>query len=222
VQARSPLPSRRRLARRPRRRIAIVLRRQPVVFWTLSALAALATFTSVSTAMRAATAGADTYGELVPVIVAAVDLDSGQVIAPGETHMVSLPAKLVPPSAVQRDPAGLAVRQRIVAGEAVVSDRLAPVGSFGIAATLEPHERAIAIPLPAHRPPIEVGQRVDVLATTDPGSVIGRSPTSLVAEAAVVLDIADGGITVAVSTNDAMRIAAALTSTVVDVVINPG
>ncbi|MDZ7679089.1 MAG: SAF domain-containing protein [Acidimicrobiales bacterium] len=190
-----------------------------MLFWFLAGLAAVSTFAVVSSALKATTAGADAYGDLVEVVVASSDLGFGHVIDTGDTELASVPASMVPTGAVDAHPVGRTVRHPILAGEAVASERLAPGGSVGVAALLEPGERAVAIPMPAHRSPFEVGQVVDVLATTDPSQARGRSPTSLVADGAVVVAVDDAGITVATSQAGAERLATALSYAVISVAI---
>lgn len=214
-----PLPPRRHLAARPRRRVATALRRQPLVFWFLAILAALSTYVFVDASLEAAAEGADSYGNLVPIAVATVDLQPGHVVASSDVEVVSLPSRLVPHSAVGEAPHGRSVRHPIVAGEAVVSGRLAPDGAVGIAAMLDPDERAVAIPLPQHRVSLQVGQLVDVLATVDPDASRGRAPTSVVAASATVVAVDDGGVTVAASADDTARIATALSYAVVSVAL---
>jgi Flp pilus assembly protein CpaB len=220
VGATRPLPSRRILAARPRRRLATRLRRQPLVFWCLAALAAISTYLVVQSALEATVEGAAVYGDLVEVAVATTNLAPGAVIEPGDVAVLPLPRSLVPQGATSDDLAGRSVRHPIVAGEAVVAQRLAPDGAVGVAAMLGPGERAVAIPLPSHRAPLEVGQLVDVLATVDPDSTRGRSPTSVVAEDAAVVAVDDGGVTVSAPADDAARIATALSYAVVSVAIS--
>jgi pilus assembly protein CpaB len=214
-----PLPSRRILACRPRHRLALALRRQPVVFWALTLAAAASAFLALHGALEAAAEGADTYGSLVPVVVARADLATGHVIGPDDVEVARLPSRLVPAGAVSDQPLGSVVRHPVLAGEAVASARLAPDGAVGIAAMLLDGERAMAIPLPSHRAPLVVGQVVDVLATVDPSRAGPRSATSVVAEQATVIAVDEGGITVAARADDAVRIATALSTAVVSVAV---
>ncbi|WP_195210308.1 SAF domain-containing protein [Actinomarinicola tropica] len=218
----SPLPSRATLARRPRRRLVVALRRQPVVFWALAALAGIATYATVAGALQRATAGAEAYGDLVPVLVAREDLAAGATLDAGQVEVRRLPASLVPTDALASLPEGRSVRSPVLAGEAVAASRLAPDGAIGVAGQLAPTERAVAVPTDHHRPPLAVGQRVDVLATVDPTLATGRGPTTPVATSARVLVVEDAGITVAVGSDDAARLATAMATSVVTVVISPG
>lgn len=217
---RRPLPSRRARARRPRHRLTTALRRQPLVFWVLTLAAAVSTFAVLHGALDTVTEGAETYGDLVPVVVARRPLGTGEVVAPDDVEVARLPARLVPSEALGRPPVGRTVRHPILAGEAVVGARLAPDGAVGVAALLLEGERAVALPLPAHRAPVEVGQVVDVLATVDPLTTGGhRAATSVVAAGATIIAVDENGVTVAAPADDAVRIATALSTAVVTVAL---
>lgn len=200
--------------------MSVALRRQPVVFWCLAGLATLCTFVILQSALETTTEGADAYGDLVETVVARHDLDVGHIVTGTDTEVALLPRAMVPAGTVSGDPTGRTVRHPIVAGEAVAATRLGPDGAVGIAALLQPGERAVAISLPPHQAPIEVGQRVDVLATVDPSQAMGRPPTSVVAEHAVVVAVDEAGITVAAPSADASRIATALSYAVISVAIS--
>lgn len=214
-----PLPPRRVLAGRPRRRLIVALRRQPLLFWAFALVAAASTYLVVNSALTATAEGAAAYGDLVPVAVAARDLAPGSVISPSDIERLSLPRALIPPDAIDLDPQGRAVRHPIVAGEAIVAPRLAPDGAVGIAALLGPDERAVTIPLPPQGAPLQVGQLVDVLATVDPESSRGRNPTSVIASGVQVVAVDEKGVTVATASDDAARVATALSYAVVSVAI---
>lgn len=190
------------------------------MFWCLAGLATLCTFVVLQSALEATTEGAEAYGDLVEVVIATSDLDVGHVVTTADTESSLLPAAMVPADTVSGDPTGRTVRHPIVAGEAVAATRLGPDGAVGIAALLHPGERAVSIPVPPHQVPVEVGQRVDVLATVDPSQAMGRPPTSVVAEHAVVVAVGEAGITVAAPSADASRIATALSYAVISVAIS--
>ena len=217
-----PLPPRERLARRPRRTIAVTLRRQPILFWALTALGAAASYWAVSEALAVADRGAVAYGDLTLVVVAERTLEPGEVVGPDDVRVQEVPESLVPSGALTSVPTGRSVRATVVAGEAVVASRLAPDGAVGVAAALRPGERALAIPVERNRAPLQVGQSVDVLATVDPTLAAGRNPTTAVSEAARVLDVAEDVATIAVPLEDAERVATALATAVVTVAVRPG
>lgn len=215
------LPGRAVLGRRPRRRWRTSLRRQPLAFWALAAAAALLAWWGTHQALDVAAGRAAAHGGLVEVVVAERDVAPGEPVDDA-VRLAAVPATLVPADALSAVPSGSVARERLLAGEAVASSRLAPQGSVGLAAELGPGERAVAVPTDGPHVPIRVGQRVDVLATVDP-SLAGRvDPTSVVASAARVLAVDDDAITVAVDEASAHDLATALATAVVTVVVAPG
>jgi pilus assembly protein CpaB len=216
------LPGRDALGRRPRRRLRVALRRQPIAFWTLAVVAVGATWWAAHTATDQLADGAQAYGTLVEVAVTTRDIAAGERIEPSDVRLAELPRDLVPDAALSRLEPGVTARESLVAGEAIVPSRLAPLGAEGLAASLGPEERAVAIPVDGHRPELLVGQRVDVLASSPPSSATARPDTRAIAEGAEVLDVDEGGITVAVSVDDAHDIATALSAAMITVVVTPG
>src|SRR5690606_3585174 len=102
--------------------------------------------------------------EAVEVAVAAHDLLVGTTIGPDDLVEASLdPA--VAARAVD-EPEGRVVTSVILAGEPVVAGRVAPAGRTGAAALVPPGHRAVAVPVTLAAPPVEVGDRVDVLVTS--------------------------------------------------------
>lgn len=215
------LPGRADLGRRPRRRLRVVLRRQPVAFWAFVVLTAATAWWTTHAATARIEAGADAYGELVDVLVTTRDVPPGAPITVDDHRTVALPADLVPADAVSDLPADTTARDRLVAGEAIAASRLAPQGVVGTAARLSPGERAVAVPLDGHTLDLSEGQVVDVLATGDPTTAAGR-PSRVVAREARVVAVSETGITVAVDEDAALDIATALAATVVTVTLTPG
>jgi Flp pilus assembly protein CpaB len=104
------------------------------------------------------------------------------------------------------------VRQPVAAGEPLVAERLAPHGLMGVAALVPTGQRAVAIPIgPLAAPPLTVGDLVDVLAVVvvaeqQQGPTPDRPSFPLV-EAALVVDVGEQSISVAVPEADAPRLA---------------
>jgi Flp pilus assembly protein CpaB len=91
-------------------------------------------------------------------------------------------------------------------GEVVTAGRVAPAGVGGLAALLPDGARALAVPIGPGTPPLRRGDRVDVLATFE-----GDEPTFAVASGAAVLAVTrDKAVTVAVTADEAPRVAFAL------------
>ena len=200
VPAQSPLAVPGIVARRWARRA----RRSPAAWWSCAAVVAVLAVTRVGA-----------WGESRTVVVASGDLPPGHVVTLADVTVERWPVAVVPAGALADVPVGRTVTTPIVAGEAVVARRVAPDGLDGVAALLPEGHRAVAVPAAidgfgAGVPPLAVGDRVDVLATFDVyvdegGS--GAEPTGVVAAEALVVDVGDGAVTVAVPERDAPQVA---------------
>ncbi len=196
-----PLPALplRRTARRARRSLALR--------WSAVALAAgLAAAQAVRLGADAEAARA-AWGDPVEVVVAARDLDAGDVVQAADVRTERWPSAVVPGGAVDEAPLGRVLSADVVAGEALVGARLAPDGLSGPAALVPDGWRAVAVPssagFGAPVPPLRLGDRVDVLAP------------DLVAAGAVVVAVDDEVVTIAVSADDAPAVAEAMAVAVV-------
>lgn len=191
----------------------------PLLFWgAATAAAVLAGVAGLQLAGKLERA-AGQYGPARVVPVATKALAPGDVIRSGDVTERAVPAGLIPRARVARRWVGHAVIAPVLAGEVVVDDRLAPAGLQGAAALVPPGGRAIAIPAgPGGRPPLRIGDRVDVLATVAYDSAgTDTPPTFVVAAAALVVAVDDAGdlVTVAVPAEDAPRVAHAVTTATV-------
>jgi len=135
-------------------------------------------------------------GSLVEVPVLARRVPAGTTLVAADVRTARLPADAVPDGEPAVAPAGRTARVDLVPGEVVLASRLGP---RGLAALLPPGSRALAVPRAAGTPPLEPGQRVDLLAS-------GR----LVVAAASVLAVDDSGTTVALPEPTAPVVAEAI------------
>jgi len=175
--------------------------RHPAPYWLAAFALAALTATGVGRATDAARAERERWGARVPVAIATVDHEPGDVL---DAEVVLLPAAMVPAGALAEPPAGQRVAAWIAAGEVVLERRLAPAGLSPVAARLPPGTRGVAVPPGIAPLPVEVGDRVDVLGP------------ALLASSALVVAVAEDAVTVAVRDAAARRIAdAVLTGTVV-------
>jgi len=133
---------------------------------------------------------------LVEVTALTRDIAAGTRLGAGDVRRVRLPAGAVPRAALATDPVGATAAVDLVAGEVLLDRRL---GARGLAALLGPGTRALAVPRAAGTPPLERGQRVDLVG----GGVV-------IVEAATVIDVEDSGITVAVPAPVAPTVAEAV------------
>lgn len=202
------------------------LRRSVVLYWTAVVVLAVATVVAISSATADARRLAASHGSprVVPVLTRAVA--AGEVLTDAEVVMRPVPRSFLPDAPVARDPAGTAVLVDMVAGEVVLAARLARDGLRGPAALVPPGSRAVAVPTgPGGRPPLRRGDRVDVLATFPPADVHGEGaaeeqPTFAVAADALVVDVAEDAVTVAVPADDATRVAFAVTTAAVTLALS--
>lgn len=185
-----------------------VLRLPPprlVVTVTLAVVCALVVLRTTGRAEAAV----DRYGRHVTTWVVTAELEPGDVIDPGDVTAERRPASFVSRGAATEDPTGRRVTQVLAVGEVVVDQRLAGGDRRGAAALVPEGWRAVAVPALEAVLPVEVGQRVDVLAAVDPSGTGAVGAT--VAEDGVVVHVSDDGtVTVAVTPSQATRVIAAL------------
>ena len=155
-----------------------------------------------------------------PVVVATADLSAGTVLTDANLRVVGLPPAVVPPGAATGDPAGLVgatVSETVLRGEPVAVARLGPPGLGPTAARLRPGWRAVAMPLGAARPPLQPGDRVELVGVAGgPGS--GAAAT-IVARTAEVLAVDEDALTVAVPAEDVTGVVGAVASGLVAAVL---
>jgi Flp pilus assembly protein CpaB len=186
------------------------LRRRPSAYWLVAGALAVLTALVVLRAVGRAEAGAARLGGLRPVAVARVTLPAGATVGSGDTEVRRLPAAMIPPGAVEAPPEGSLVGATVHGGEVVLEARLAPAGTSALAAALPPGTRGVAVPVDAAALPVEPGDVVDVLATFDPDLAAGADPTVAVAREAVVVDVTDEAVVVAVTPGQTARVAFAV------------
>jgi len=192
-----PAPARHPIVRRPPARLVV------------AALVALACGLVVLRVTERAEAAAARYGAPTAAWVAAVDLAPGDRIGPGDVVREPRPSSFVPAGAAVEDPTGRRVVEAVGTGEGVVARRLADGDRRGVAALVPAGWRALALPTVDAALPVEVGQRVDVLAAAD-ATEAGPVGT-VVAEDGIVVHVADDDtVTVAIDGRDAPDVVAAL------------
>lgn len=210
------------------------LAQRPIVRRVLAAGLALATGLVATSLVRAGDAARRSWGATRPVAVATRDLAPGDTLDAGSFEVRTLPEAVVAPAALADPTPGAVVRQPVVAGEPLVPARLAPEGLTGTAALVPEGYRAVSVPAaPAGLPPVTVGDHVDVLAVMPPDVAVmppepaaapsadGSSPESRsppgdeapafpLVERALVVDVGDEAVAVAVPQADAPHVAFAL------------
>lgn len=179
-----PRPTGRRRRRLPRLR-------HPVPFWVAAVSLTALTVTMVARVADAAATERDRWGVQVRVAVASTDHDAGE---PLRATLELRPAALVPDDALTSVPDAV-TSAWIGEGEIVLASRVVPGGLSPLAARLPPGTRGVAVP-PGMAPlPVSVGDRVDVLGAT------------VLASGALVIDVREQAVTIAVASADAARVA---------------
>ena len=196
---------------RPRIRPGLLLRRQPRLRWALVAVAAVITGTSVAGAIDRAELAEAAWGQRRTVVVVTRDLEAGEPVNASNTDVVDRPSAVVPDGAPSSVPSGARAGAAVLAGEVLLDGHLAPNGATELTARLPPGTRAVAIPaVPGTTPALTIGDTVDVLVALAPEAAGNGPPGFAIAEGALVVDVTDAAITVAVRPDDAPRIAVAL------------
>lgn len=153
----------------------LMARRRALARRALALLAAAATGFSVWSYLSWLRAQVPVAGPLVPLLVAARDVDPGETLDPGVLTVARHPLRYLPPGALRGpdDAAGRVAAVPIFQGEAVTARKLARAG--GLSSVVPPGMRAYALAAPSGFLP-RPGDRVDVLATF-PQEVLGEPAT---------------------------------------------
>jgi len=182
--------------------------------WVLAAGLGLTAAAVVGGATGQAGDAADGWGASTTVVVARHDLEPGHAITADDVTRRTLPVAAVPNRAFTGDPTGRVVTSPIGTGEIVSGLRLAPDGARGVAALVPDGRRAVAVPIEGTGLHLRVGDHVDVFApgagdagTTRPDRADRTGPA---AAAAVVVEVTDTAVTVAVDPSDVAALARAL------------
>jgi Flp pilus assembly protein CpaB len=165
---------------------------------------------SVAATMHRADQARRAWGRPTPVIVAEHDVGAGEALDASNTRREERPGPLVPDGALSALPDGARVREPVYADEVVRSERLAEGGGSAVAARLPICTRAVAVPLdPSTSPPLELGDRVDVVVAVPAEAAGGRPPGFTLATDVLVVAVDDQAATVAVSADVAPRLVVA-------------
>jgi Flp pilus assembly protein CpaB len=197
------------------------IRRRPIIYWSATAALALITGLVVSGAVAGARDARSAYGKSRVIVVAARDIEAGQTIDTADVQVEERPLAVIPEGALTDPPIGRVASAATMRGEPMLAVRVGDPGVSAIAALIPPGEVGIAVPLDAGTLAVSVGDAVEVMATFDPDRIEGP-PTIVVAPRAVVVDVRDAAATLALPEPDAQRVAFALATGVVTVVLLGG
>lgn len=193
-----------------------VLRPPPLRLVAVVALALVAGLVVHRSTARAA-ATAERFGSTSAVWVMTADVAPGDTIGSGDVAASEWPSSLVPAGGftVADGPVvGRTARAALAAGEVVVASRIADGGATGAAALIPDGWRALTVSTYEAPLPVSPGDLVDVVATFDP-SLVGGDPSQVVAAAAVVVEVGDDAVTVAVPRDQTTALAFAQVNGVV-------
>ncbi|MBV8690399.1 MAG: Flp pilus assembly protein CpaB [Actinobacteria bacterium] len=211
------------------RKLRYLVRRLPILYWVGALSLVLCTGLAMARIVGGAQTAAAQFGTLRPVPVASHDVPVGTSLDASDVRIRMLPRAVIPHGDVSSSTDAVIGHVALVPlseGEVVTAAKVAPTGLTGITALLPDDARALAIPTTAGTPPLQRGDHVDLLASFDlsdsPGpttitpsaahsSPETAAPTFPVARHATVLDVASKAITVAVTADEAPRLAYALT-----------
>lgn len=197
-------------------RARLRLRRRPVLWWLMVIGLSLTIGLLIEGGLAQAQADARRFGAPVEVAVARVDLAPGMAAGPDTVELRPWPEALVPEGALRSVPDGLVVSQVVLAGEPLVERRLTDGG------LVPAGSRALALPTGPGALGVRPGDRVDVLATFDPlVAPEGQDPTVTVARAATVVTVRARAVTVAVTEEEAPRVAFALSQATIALALTP-
>ncbi|MFN6119454.1 MAG: hypothetical protein ACK5CE_07445 [Actinomycetes bacterium] len=171
-------------------RLRTFLARHRAVHWTLVASAALAAGALVATRVAAVERERLAWGESVTVWVADAEVAAGGAVAARRTAM---PLALVPDGALTVEPAGATALRTVGRGEVLTHRAVGDPRSLVGAA-----RRAVAVPADDTTLPVEVGDRVAVVAA---GAVL--------ATGGVVVEVRPTVVVVAVDATDGAAVASA-------------
>ncbi len=146
------------------------------IYLTASILAAVLSAAALFAYLQSVRSRIAQYGKLVPLVVAARDLEAGEILDSSSLTAVDFPDRYLLPGAFS-DPGpleGSALRRSLRAGEPLLESALATAGSDLAASSLDRGFRAYPLPASCVSFPVwelSRGSRVDVLAVYGDGAM---------------------------------------------------
>ncbi len=205
-----PSPMRRR-AESPTWRRSLLYRwlRRPLVYWSAVGLLLVITVIALARQTDRQRHLTETYGELQNVPVAVALIRPGEPLDTGTVRWEHRPAAGVPPGAVTDLTEGALAATAIYPGEVIHGERVAGGGS-GLSSRLAPGVAAVSVPTSYGVPPVQPGDRVDLLATFDSFADEAAPEASSVARSATVLEMGEDTVTVAIRASEVPSTVSAL------------
>jgi Flp pilus assembly protein CpaB len=154
------------------------------------------------------------WGHDRPVAVATRDLPAGRTIGPTDVRIERWPLAVGPADALGSVVPGTIVSSAISAGEPFVRRRLGRPAGGPVAAVLATGRRAVTVPIGDAPPPVEPGDRVDLVAA---GLALDAV---VVARDAAVVRTTEQAVVVAVATAELEGVAGALVNGTVVIAVS--
>ncbi|WP_419918828.1 SAF domain-containing protein [Candidatus Poriferisocius sp.] len=148
--------------------------------------------------------GNSSLGALTPVVVATQPIEAGRPLSEQNTEIRRYPALSLPAGALAELTGDEMTSAPLYPGDVVTGPRL---GGLPLTGRIE-----VAVPGHTALPPLAPGDRVDVLVTLPIPDESGskRQATLTVARAAVITNTADHAVTIAVTNQELIPVAAAV------------
>jgi Flp pilus assembly protein CpaB len=183
------------------------LRRFPFSWWLAVLGVALTVAFVVSTTVSRAAEAAARYGDVTTVYVTTHSLKPGDIITAGDVQQQSRPRSFTPTGARSTNPAGAVADSAIAANEVITNTNTGTSGLSPTAALLHDDEQAIAVAITDGTPTFQIGDHVSVISTPQVNDPSTSQPAIVVTDDARVVNVSDKAVTIAVSADNAPRVA---------------
>ncbi|MEO7803290.1 MAG: Flp pilus assembly protein CpaB [Actinomycetota bacterium] len=174
---------------------ALILNRRRTSLWgVVTVLAAVATGLALYSYLSYLKAQVPIAGKLVPVVVAAIDIEPGSVLTPAMLTVKDHPSKYLPEAAIHTKDAatGQTAAMPILRGEAVTLRKLSTTGGLSsvVPAGMRAYSLATASESSLSFLP-KTGDRIDVIVTF-PAEVLGQATSITVLRNKEVASVGNG------------------------------
>ncbi|HTO00048.1 MAG TPA: SAF domain-containing protein [Microthrixaceae bacterium] len=177
--------------------LARQIARRRAIHLVLAAAVALMVYSTLSSAESARSG----WGETVSLAMTTAPLDAGDALSGSSLRMVDVPRSLAPDSALSELPVGRRARTPLDRGEILTAAKVTDQMSGPVASKLVDDAQAVTLPLGDAPAPLTPGDLVDVygIVPDRSGSVVTSARMAVVARSAVVMELTDSAVTLAVA-----------------------
>jgi Flp pilus assembly protein CpaB len=158
---------------------------------------------SIRSIQERSNVAADRWGVTRQVFVAGQNIRAGEAVTAKNVQLRAVPLALLPAGVVSSSALviGRSLRRDIAPGEMITASALGRVHQRGVITMTGPDRVGVALPSPPARPPIEVGDLVDVVSLT-----VGASEENQTVSSVEVVTQTEQAITVAASAQQAQQL----------------